>query len=211
MKAIKKSKKATTNGGKEASKTPAKRWSGHFSNVSTSSDGGTPLTLDGLLEHERAMENSKCSAAYGLARLRRIDPNEWTIADVGVWLDWLHLSEYRAEFMKNAVSGGELKELDSIDLTSLGIQKVRILGGKCDLDTCVADITRRGVFPRLATEKSWKGALKCCNMAWIHLAMTKTMAARLSLPDHLRCTPRTQPARERRRRCHCENLPYFFR
>lgn len=127
MKAIKNAKKSkkATKGSEEAASSSAKRWSGQFSNVSTNSDGGTPLTLDGLLEHERAMENSKCTTAYGLARLRRVDPQEWTVADVGVWLDWLRMSEYRAEFIKNAVSGAELKDLDHADFTSLGITKVK--------------------------------------------------------------------------------------
>jgi hypothetical protein len=122
MKAIRGKGKETKASGSESS--VPKRWSGQFSNVSTSSDGGTPLTLDGLLEHERAMEASKCSTAYGLTRLKRVSPEEWTVADVGVWLDWLSMSEYRAEFIKNAVSGAELKELDNADFVSLGIKKV---------------------------------------------------------------------------------------
>lgn len=124
MKALRGKGKETKSAKSDGTSVP-KRWSGQFSNVSTSSDGGTPLTLDGLLEHERAMENSKCSTAYGLSRLKRTDPSEWTVSDVGVWLDWLSLSEYRAEFMKNAVSGAELKELDNADFISLGINKVR--------------------------------------------------------------------------------------
>lgn len=123
MKALR-GKGKETKSAKSTSTSVPKRWSGQFSNVSTSSDGGTPLTLDGLLEHERAMDNSKCSTAYGLSRLKRTDPSEWTVSDVGVWLDWLSLSEYRAEFMKNAVSGAELKELDNADFISLGINKV---------------------------------------------------------------------------------------
>jgi SH3/ankyrin repeat-containing protein len=59
-----------------------------------------------------------------MARLKRVEPSEWTVSDVGVWLDWLTLSEHRAEFMRNAVSGAELKELDNADLISLGVNKV---------------------------------------------------------------------------------------
>ncbi len=97
-----------------------KRWSGQFS----SSSEDNHLNLAGIIEHEQAMENSKCTTAMALSRLKKIDPAEWTVMDVGVWLDWLGMSEYRAEFMKNAVSGAELKELDVDDFISLGVTKV---------------------------------------------------------------------------------------
>ena len=44
--------------------------------------------------------------------------------DVGLWLDLSGLSEYRAEFMKQAVSGAELQDLETDDLTDLGMIKM---------------------------------------------------------------------------------------
>ncbi len=102
--------------------TRGKRWSGQFSN--SEYDDNNHLSLAGIIEHEQAMENSKCTTSMALSRLKKIDPAEWTVMDVGVWLDWLGMSEYRAEFMKNAVSGAELRELDVDDFISLGVTKV---------------------------------------------------------------------------------------
>ena len=60
-----------------------------------------------------------------LSRLKNTDPLEWTVQDVANWLDYIHLSEYRPEFMRQMVSGQELQELDQDDLViSLGVRKV---------------------------------------------------------------------------------------
>ncbi|KAL6041074.1 SH3 and multiple ankyrin repeat domains 3 [Balamuthia mandrillaris] len=66
----------------------------------------------------------KESSVEALARLRRTDPKEWTVDDVGTWLDFIQLSEHRAEFMKQAVSGAELQDLDADDFVELGVTKM---------------------------------------------------------------------------------------
>jgi len=43
---------------------------------------------------------------------------------VGAWLDYIHLSEHRAEFTKQSVSGSELVELDVDDLLELHVTKM---------------------------------------------------------------------------------------
>ncbi len=53
--------------------------------------------------------------------LKPKDPGKWTVDDVGTWLDFIHLSEHRGEFMKQSVSGPELLELDPDDLSELGL------------------------------------------------------------------------------------------
>jgi len=52
------------------------------------------------------------------------DPAKWTVDDVGAWLDYIHLSEHRAEFTKQSVSGSELIELDVDDLLELHVTKM---------------------------------------------------------------------------------------
>jgi len=60
-----------------------------------------------------------------LSRLKNTDPLEWTVQDVANWLDYIHLSEYRPEFIRQMVSGQELQELDQDDIViSLGVKKV---------------------------------------------------------------------------------------
>jgi hypothetical protein len=46
------------------------------------------------------------------------------VDDVGTWLDYIHLSEHRAEFTKQSVSGSELVELDVDDLLELHVTKM---------------------------------------------------------------------------------------
>lgn len=50
--------------------------------------------------------------------------SQWSIEDVSIWLDLIQLSEHRAEFLKQSVSGAELLELDADDLNELGVTKM---------------------------------------------------------------------------------------
>lgn len=70
------------------------------------------------------MKRVKESNVDALARLKRTEVKDWTVDDVGIWLDMSGLSEYRAEFMKQSVSGAELQDLESEDLTELGMVKM---------------------------------------------------------------------------------------
>jgi len=53
------------------------------------------------------------------------DPLDWTVADVGQWLGFMGLGEYRITFIENSIGGNELFELDDRDLMEhLGVAKL---------------------------------------------------------------------------------------
>lgn len=52
------------------------------------------------------------------------DPLSWTVADVGSWLQHLHLGEHRIKFIENFIAGSELLELAEEDLISLGVTAI---------------------------------------------------------------------------------------
>jgi len=116
-----KKKSKPKKGKKDDTDAIAQRWSG---SLSDSGSDNFSLSMEGLKEHYSAMNSSKSSTVSSLARLKQVDPIEWSVEDVGVWLDWLQLSEYRPEFIRNSVSGSELFELDTDDFISLGVTKV---------------------------------------------------------------------------------------
>ena len=47
--------------------------------------------------------------------------DSWTVGQVGQWLQFLDLGQYRKKFTSNSISGAELVELDQEDLVQLGI------------------------------------------------------------------------------------------
>lgn len=113
---------------------------GGVSNVDNVSDGGGSASSSRRNSWGAASSSGEVSvgdylqgneAQYAninaLSRLKRTDPLEWTVQDVGNWLDYIHLSEHRPEFMRQLVSGQELQELDQDDLISLGVTKVPIV------------------------------------------------------------------------------------
>lgn len=50
--------------------------------------------------------------------------SEWTVEDVGLWLDQLQLGEYKDSFTDNAISGEHLTALDKDDLSELGVKRL---------------------------------------------------------------------------------------
>lgn len=49
-------------------------------------------------------------------------PSAWTVTQVGKFLDWLGLAQYRESFAKNEISGRLFLELDRTDLQELGVE-----------------------------------------------------------------------------------------
>lgn len=58
------------------------------------------------------------------ARLREKDPHEWTVGDVGKWLDFIDMGQYKMVFIENSISGAELFELEPEDLASIQVRKL---------------------------------------------------------------------------------------
>src|SRR3989338_4248313 len=52
------------------------------------------------------------------------DVFDWSVSDVGLWIDHIGLPQYKQLFIENAVSGMALTELDSDDLRVLGLEKI---------------------------------------------------------------------------------------
>jgi PAS domain S-box-containing protein len=63
-------------------------------------------------------------ASDTLFRLKRTAPESWSVNEVATWLDFIQLSDYRAEFMKQQVSGAELFDLEAEDIAALGVKKI---------------------------------------------------------------------------------------
>lgn|SRR3990167_1859735 len=49
-------------------------------------------------------------------------PDEWSVADVGEWLENNGLGEYKASFAEQLISGPDLLELSDTDFVELGVQ-----------------------------------------------------------------------------------------
>lgn len=96
----------------------AAKWAGGGSSADMT------LRMEDFLPGPGGQPPSAMSSLVALTRLKQLDPAEWSVEDVATWLDFIHLSEYRPEFMKQAVGGAELVELDSQDLTMLGVTKI---------------------------------------------------------------------------------------
>jgi len=59
-----------------------------------------------------------------LTRLMAKDPSTWAVNEVGMWLDFIELGEYKINFIENSISGQELFELSDEDLASMGLTKL---------------------------------------------------------------------------------------
>ena len=49
-------------------------------------------------------------------------PRNWTVGDVGMWLEFIQLSDFKTIFIENCISGEELIELQEEDLVTLGMR-----------------------------------------------------------------------------------------
>jgi len=59
-----------------------------------------------------------------LARLQAKDPTTWTVSEVGKWLDFIELGQYKLIFIENSISGAELFELVAEDLASINVRQL---------------------------------------------------------------------------------------
>jgi len=59
-----------------------------------------------------------------LARLQAKDPTTWTVSEVGKWLDFIELGQYKLIFIENSISGAELFELEAEDLASINVRQL---------------------------------------------------------------------------------------
>eukprot|EP00010_Vexillifera_abyssalis_P000299 CAMPEP_0201552156 /NCGR_PEP_ID=MMETSP0173_2-20130828/14524_1 /ASSEMBLY_ACC=CAM_ASM_000268 /TAXON_ID=218659 /ORGANISM="Vexillifera sp., Strain DIVA3 564/2" /LENGTH=577 /DNA_ID=CAMNT_0047962589 /DNA_START=6 /DNA_END=1739 /DNA_ORIENTATION=- len=106
-------------------------------------------------------------------RLLQKDVFDWSVADVGIWVDYIGMGEYKLTFIQNVVSGLELLDLETDDLTALGVKRVghrkKILSAIKQLE---AKNTSRGgssaggsraasssgKAPSTASDDSWSGS-----------------------------------------------------
>jgi SAM domain (Sterile alpha motif) len=57
-------------------------------------------------------------------RLLKKPPLTWSVSEVGQWLNFINLEEYKISFLENSISGAELRELNTEDLVSLGVARL---------------------------------------------------------------------------------------
>lgn len=65
---------------------------------------------------------------------------EWTISDVGLWLENLDLGQYKETFTDNDIEGKHLPDLSKDELKELGIKK---LGHRMTLDDAISKLCRK--------------------------------------------------------------------
>lgn len=63
-------------------------------------------------------------SAAELARLQAKDPTTWTVSEVGKWLDFIEMGQYKLVFIENSISGAELFELEAEDLASINVRQL---------------------------------------------------------------------------------------
>ena len=56
------------------------------------------------------------------ANLERKNLEEWTIAEVGMWLEFMNMGDYKIPFIEQQISGQDLVELNEADLMELGVK-----------------------------------------------------------------------------------------
>jgi len=56
------------------------------------------------------------------AHLEKKPAEDWTIAEVGMWLDFISMGEFRIPFIEQQISGQDLLELTEADLVELGVK-----------------------------------------------------------------------------------------
>eukprot|EP00794_Sanderia_malayensis_P012635 gene12636-13933_t len=68
---------------------------------------------------------------------------EWTAEDVGIWLDFINMGQYKDTFIENDIQGMHLSELSKEELSELGVKK---LGHRLTLDDCISKLARNKQF-----------------------------------------------------------------
>eukprot|EP01104_Vermistella_antarctica_P020066 TRINITY_DN832_c0_g1_i4.p1 TRINITY_DN832_c0_g1~~TRINITY_DN832_c0_g1_i4.p1 ORF type:complete len:302 (-),score=95.79 TRINITY_DN832_c0_g1_i4:169-1074(-) len=58
------------------------------------------------------------------SRLMSKDVSTWGVSEVGMWLEFIHLADYKISFIENFVTGAELPELGVEDLVMLGVKSL---------------------------------------------------------------------------------------
>jgi len=56
------------------------------------------------------------------AHLEKKPADDWTIAEVGMWLEFISMGEFRIPFIEQQISGQDLLELTEADLVELGVK-----------------------------------------------------------------------------------------
>ncbi|XP_063967323.1 diacylglycerol kinase delta-like isoform X4 [Lytechinus pictus] len=95
---------------------------------------------------------SSSSATGGLSVVK-----QWTVEEVGAWLEGLLLGEYKDQFIRNDIRGSELLSLERRDLKDIGVTKV---GHIKRIQQAIKDLDKREVEPTvLEAGPSGSGAL----------------------------------------------------
>lgn len=62
---------------------------------------------------------------------------QWTADDVGQWLDYLNMGQYKSSFVDNDIQGSHLPDLSKDDLSELGVKK---LGHRLTIDDAIGKL-----------------------------------------------------------------------
>lgn len=73
-------------------------------------------------------------------RLMMKEPSMWSVPDVGLWLQFINLGDYRVKFIENFISGIELLDLTEEDIISLGVSA---MGHRKKLLARIKDLNKR--------------------------------------------------------------------
>lgn len=62
---------------------------------------------------------------------------EWNAEEVGQWLEYLNMGQYKESFVENDIQGSHLVELSKEDLSELGVKK---LGHRLTIDDAIGKL-----------------------------------------------------------------------
>lgn len=82
--------------------------------------GGARKSASGILD-SAPVEDYRPGSAQKEFRAKNL--LNWNVGDVGDWLDSLFLSEYKASFLQNSITGYRLATLSPSDWDRLGVGK----------------------------------------------------------------------------------------
>ena len=68
---------------------------------------------------------------------------EWNSEEVGFWLDYINMGQYKESFLENDIQGLHLADLSKDDLSELGVKK---LGHRLTIDDAIGKLRNQLQF-----------------------------------------------------------------
>ncbi|XP_065054092.1 SH3 and multiple ankyrin repeat domains protein 2-like [Rhopilema esculentum] len=76
---------------------------------------------------------------------------EWNSEEVGFWLDYINMGQYKVSFLENDIQGLHLADLSKDDLSELGVKK---LGHRLTIDDAIGKLRNQLQFSELSIDET---------------------------------------------------------